>query len=158
MIAAALALVLAAPSEQPSEAQAAAAFTQLKTLVGDWRNAERRDSALRIRFSLTAGGTVLVEEWRRGTEPHSLTLYHRDGAQLLATHYCPQGNQPRLTLASSGARLSFRYRDATDLTPNESHLHDLAFDLTDPAHPVRHETYRAKAGDEPSTLRLVRAP
>ncbi len=158
MIAAALALALATPNGQPSEAQVAAAFTQLKALVGDWRNAERPDSALRIRFSLTAGGTVLVEEWRRGTEPHSLTLYHRDGARLIATHYCPQGNQPRLVLASSGTKLSFRYRDATDLGAGESHLHDLAFNLTDPAHPVRSETYRSKAGDEPSTLRLVREP
>lgn len=158
MIAAALALALAAPPEQPGDTQAAAAFTQLKALVGDWRNADRPDSALRIRFSLTAGGTVLVEEWRRGTEPHSLTLYHRDGAQLLATHYCPQGNQPRLQLTGSGPTLRFAYRDATDLAPSESHLHHLAFDLTDPAHPVRRETYRARAGDEPSTLRLARTP
>ena len=160
MIAAlALAFAVAAPAGKQGEGEAAAAaFTRMTALVGEWRNAERPDSALRIRFSLTAGGTVLVEEWRRGTEPHSLTLYHRDGAQLIATHYCPQGNQPRLRFASSGTKLSFRYRDATDLGANESHLHDLAFDLTDPARPVRSETYRAKAGDEPSTLRLVRAP
>jgi hypothetical protein len=153
---AALALAVAPPTEQPRGGGAAAAFTAMKSLVGTWRNSDRPDSPLRLRFSLTAGGTVLVEEWRRGTEPHSLTLYHRDGDTLLATHYCPQGNQPRLTLASGGTKLRFRYHDATDLGPAESHLHDLAFDLTDPAHPVRSETYRAKAGDVPSTLVLVR--
>lgn len=157
MIAAALALALAAPAGPPSEAQAAAAFTQMTALVGDWRNADNPASPLRIRFSLTAGGTVLVEEWRRGTQPHSLTLYHRDGAALIATHYCPQGNQPRLTLAASGPKLAFRFRDATDLGASESHLHDLAFDLTNPARPVRSETYRAADGAEPSTLGLVRA-
>lgn len=153
-----LALAVAAPAEPRSEGEATAAFTRMKALVGDWRNAERPDSALRIRFNLTAGGTVLVEEWRRGTEPHSLTLYHRDGTGLIATHYCPQGNQPRLVLTGGGTRLSFRFRDASDLDAGESHLHDLAFDLTDPARPVRSETYRSRDGDEPSTLRLVRDP
>ena len=78
---------------------AAAAFDQLKTLVGTWRNADRPESPLRIRFCLTAGGSVLVESWEANGKPHSLTLYHRDGPALLATHYCPQGNQPRLALA-----------------------------------------------------------
>ena len=105
------------------------------------------------------GGTVLVEEWRRGDSPHSLTLYHRDGAGLVATHYCPQGNQPRLALtpASTATRLDFAFRDATDLDPaTESHQHALAFDLTDPARPVRSEVYRSAKGDEPDTLVLVR--
>ncbi|NJC04920.1 hypothetical protein GGQ97_000713 [Sphingomonas kaistensis] len=158
MIAAlALALAVAAPAGKQGEGEAAAAFTRMTALVGEWRNADNPASPLRIGFSLTAGGTVLVEEWRRRTQPHSLTLYHRDGATLLATHYCPQGNQPRLTLAASGTKLSFRYRDATDLGDGESHLHDLAFDLTDPARPVRSETYRAKGSAEPTTLHLVRA-
>ena len=56
-----LALLLAAAP--PSAADTA--FAQLKTLVGDWRNAANPGSALRVRFSLTAGGTVLVEEWKR---------------------------------------------------------------------------------------------
>ena len=146
----------AAPPEVASAATADAAFTQLKAMAGSWRNAERPASLLRIRFSLTAGGTVLVEEWLRGTEPHSLTLYHRDGSRLVATHYCPQGNQPRLVLASSGSTLSFTFHDATGLSPGESHLHSLAFDLTDPSAPVRSEAYRSAEGDQASRLRLVR--
>jgi hypothetical protein len=100
---------------------------------------------------------VLVEEWRRGDAPHSLTLYHLDGGALLATHYCPQGNQPRLALVSSDAPiLRFAFRDATDLDPRESHQHELAFDLSDPAQPVRSEIYRSSSGDEPSRLTLAR--
>ena len=34
----------------------------MKTLVGIWRQADKPDSPLRIHFSLTAGGTVVVEE------------------------------------------------------------------------------------------------
>jgi hypothetical protein len=97
-----------------------------------WLSAEQPTSPLRIRFYLTAGGTVLVESWGARGKPHSLTLYHRDGAALLATHYCPQGNQPRLALAGRDKDgLHFAFKDATDLDPaKESHQHDLWFDLT----------------------------
>ena len=138
---------------------AAAAFDQLKSLVGTWRNADRPDSPLRIRFYLTAGGTVLVESWEARGQPHSLTIYHRDGPALLATHYCPQGNQPRLALAGRDpSGLHFAFKDATDLDrATESHQHDLWFDLTNPAHPVRGEVYASKDGPEAQErMRLVR--
>jgi hypothetical protein len=143
----------------PTPVAAAAAFDQLKSLVGTWRNADRPDSPLRIHFYLTAGGTVLVESWEARGQPHSLTLYHRDGPALLATHYCPQGNQPRLALAGRDANgLHFAFKDATDLDPaKESHQHDLWFDLSKPARPVRSEVYSGKDGPgEQERIRLVR--
>jgi hypothetical protein len=153
-------LALAATATAPAPVPAQAAFDRLKALTGTWRPADKPNSPLRIRFSLTAGGTVLVESWERAGQPHSLTLYHRDGARLIATHYCPQGNQPRLALSTSDpahpARLRFAYRDATDLDAGESHLHDLAFDLTDPNRPVRREIYRQGYKDDLSSLTLVR--
>lgn len=153
----ALALTFAQPTEaEPSPA--ASAFQQLSALVGTWRNAERPDSPFRIHFYMTAGGTVLVESWERAPgSPHSLTLYHRDGAHLIATHYCPQGNQPRLALTPSGKRLAFTFRDATDLAPSESHLHDLSFDLADSSRPIRSETYRKDGKAEDTVVRLTRA-
>jgi hypothetical protein len=163
LAAAAIALALvpvdlaAAPRPVPT-ASAHSAFDQLKTLVGTWHNAERPDSPLRIRFYLTAGGTVLVESWERGSSPHSLTLYHQDGARLIATHYCPQGNQPRLALQPRRGTLQFAFVDATDLTPGESHLRHLGFDLSDPQRPVRTESYRAGGKLEPSRLVLERRP
>jgi TonB family protein len=146
-----------APPAGESAAAAAAAFKQLSTLVGTWRNAEAPNSPLRIRFFLTAGGTTLVESWERAGQPHSLTLYHRDGDTLLATHHCPQGNQPRLALAPrNGNALHFTFRDATDLDAGESHLHDLSFDLTDPTSPVRSETYRQGEEAEETKFTLIR--
>ncbi|HEY0026399.1 MAG TPA: energy transducer TonB [Allosphingosinicella sp.] len=151
------------PAEMPpplpmqNATAAAAAFKQLSALVGTWRNADQPNSPLRIRFFLTAGGTTLVESWERAGTPHSLTLYHRDGAALVATHYCPRGNQPRLALsAAAGPNLHFTFRDATDLDPGESHLHDLSFNLTNPARPIRGETYLQGARAEETTLTLVR--
>lgn len=152
------AIAAAGPADR-DPAPAAARFAAMKTLVGTWRRADRPESALRIRFSLTAGGSVLVEEWLRGTDPHSLTVYHRDGDGLAATHYCPQGNQPRLALLPSadGTTFRFAFRDATDLdSATESVLVALAFDLADPERPVRRESYRQGGVDSPSELTLVR--
>ena len=150
----ALAAALAAPTTAhppaavPAAVPADEAFAQLTKLVGRWRPADRADGSLTIHFTLTAGGTVLVESWERANgEPHSLTLYHRDGPSLIATHYCPAGNQPRLALAGRDALgLHFTFRDATDLDAGESHQHDLWLDLTDPNHPVRTEVYRSGEG------------
>lgn len=132
------------------------AFAQMRQMVGLWRPADKPQSPLRIRFYFTASETVLVESWEVRGQPHSLTLYHRDGATLLATHYCPQGNQPRLELAGRDADgLHFALRDVTDLDPaTESHLHDLWLDLTDPDSPVRSETYASSAG--PGTLEKMK--
>jgi hypothetical protein len=137
---------LSAPA--PAAVSAEEAWAQLSKLVGRGRPADRADGSLGIRFYLAAGGTVLVESWERANaEPHSLTLYHRDGAALIATHYCPQGNQPRLALAGRDAHgLHFTFRDATDLDPAESHQHDLWLDLADPNHPVRTEVYSSGKG------------
>jgi hypothetical protein len=152
LLAAALAAPAAAqpPASAPTEIPAEEAFAQLTKLAGRWRPADRSDGSLTIRYYLTANGTVLVESWeRRDGEPHSLTLYHRDGPSLIATHYCPQGNQPRLALAGRDAQgLHFTFRDATDLDPGESHQHDLWLDLTDPNHPVRTEVYSSGKGPE----------
>ncbi|HEV2570091.1 hypothetical protein [Sphingomonas sp.] len=150
----AAALLLAAAAPVP----AATAFDQLKQLVGRWRPADRADGSLNIHFYLTAGGTVLVESRERTNgEPHSLTLYHRDGDALIATHYCPQGNQPRLALAGRDDQgLHFTFRDATDLDAGEFHQHDLWLDLTDPNHPIRTEVYRGVGPGAQERMWLVR--
>lgn len=154
----ALSLAIAAPAGAQPDASAKA-FEAMKGAVGIWRPAENPDSPLRIRFSLTAGGTVLVEEWTRRGQPHSLTLYHRDGADLIATHYCPQGNQPRLAMLPQADRsvIRFAFKDATDLdATTESHAVALAFDLSNDGVLVRQETYQRNNTDEKSELRLVR--
>jgi hypothetical protein len=149
----------AATPPPPEKISAADAFAHLTRIVGTWRPENKPDSPIRIRFYLTARGTVLVESWEANGQPHSLTLYHRDGEGLLATHYCPQGNQPRLALAGGDVTgIRFAFRDATDLQPaTESHQHELWFDLSDPERPVRGETYHSKDGrGTPERMHLVR--
>jgi len=135
----------------------------LTELAGCWRPVDNPASPLRVHFSLTAGGTVLVESWERKGLPHSLTLYHRDGARLIATHYCPQGNQPRLTATrASAARpgetwsMQFLFRDATDLGRGETHLHRLRLAKIGTNRLSRSESYREQGKEEETMLELVR--
>lgn len=152
--------VVTGSSTRKTVVNAEEAFAKIKRMAGLWRPADNPQSTLRIHFYLTAGDTVLVESWEVRGKPHSLTLYYRDGKDLLATHYCPQGNQPRLELVGRGTSgLHFTVRDVTDLDPtSESHQHDLWFDLSEPEYPVRSETYASKEGvGAQERLRLVSA-
>lgn len=75
-------------------------FAALQALVGRWVEADPTDRAHRetVDYRLLANGSVLVESWSLRSGATSMTLYYLDGDDLVAAHYCPQGNQPRLRL------------------------------------------------------------
>ncbi|MBP8062346.1 MAG: hypothetical protein KAY29_00600 [Brevundimonas sp.] len=126
-------------------------FEKVAALAGEWRVQER--PSLRIVFERTAGGSVIIERWMVGQRVHSLTVYHLDGERLIATHYCPQGNQPRLASTTAGsAGVSFAFLDATDLDPQESFQHDLSFSWNAGGTVSRAETYWGPQGAEEETV------
>ena len=159
-----LALLLAAAASAPASAApsradpAAAGFDALKSLVGRWRASRPNGRVVEIVYRLTAGGTVLAETWTLGPDRESMTLYHRDGRDLLATHYCPIGNQPRLRLANADpARPRFRFKDATDVAGlGESRLHAFGLDVLGPGRILRTETYLESGKPETETLTFDR--
>ncbi|MEO9634432.1 MAG: hypothetical protein ABJF89_02745 [Parasphingorhabdus sp.] len=134
-------------------------FEQMSKLVGDWKREGRDGSKFHIEFELTANNSVLVERWVSRGKTHSLTLYHRDQADVVATHYCPQGNQPRMKMSTpdGATKITFDFWDATNLAkPTDNHQHSLSFDLSQPDRVKRAEIYLSSAGEEPSELVLVR--
>ncbi len=79
--------------------EAKAAFDRLKTLAGEWNVAasgEHHDS--KVIYKVTAAGSALMETDSAGSKHEMVTMYHLDGKDLLMTHYCAAGNQPRLKL------------------------------------------------------------
>lgn len=142
------------------EINAVEIFTQLKSLVGVWEKEGSTNSNFNISFELTANDTTLIETWNNKGKKHSLTLYHLNGANLMATHYCPQGNQPRLHLSKSSTlgNISFEYLDSTNLKNlDDSHQHSLGFGISKSTNKVhRRETYLSKSGEDVSELILVR--
>ncbi len=135
-------------------------FEKLKTLVGTWQKEGAENLDFNITFEQTANKTVLIETWNRKGKKHSLTLYHLNGDALIATHYCPQGNQPRLQLSKESKLndFTFDFWDATNLKNlNDSHQHFLNFELSGlPNRILRKESYLSGSGESPSELELVR--
>lgn len=143
---------------EDARAASAIQFEKVAALAGEWRVEDR--PSLRIVFEPTAGGSVIIERWMVGPRVHSVTVYHLDGDRLVATHYCPQGNQPRLASTAAGAAgVRFAFLDATDLDPDESFQHDLSFTWDDGGTVSRAETYWGPDGPQEETvLTLARAP
>jgi hypothetical protein len=135
----------------------ASQFAMLAELQGEWTVDQTEQ--LRIVFEVTAGGSTVMEQWMVGDRTHSLTLYHQDGPSLVATHYCPQGNQPRLVAQDDGeGGIAFSFAGATDLDSSESYQHDLHIAPQADGSMVRSEVYFGPDGPgDPSSLTLRRA-
>jgi len=136
------------------------AFDEMKSLVGVWKKEGGKSPNFSVSFELTANNYVLVETWLNKGRKHSFTMYHLDKNNLLATHYCPQGNQPRLKLTSNSTvnNLSFNFLDATNLiNETDSHQHSLGFEFTKGSNTIlRKESYVSQKGEDFSKLILVR--
>ena len=117
-------------------------FDEIAALVGDWRSADPAKGT-RVTYSLTANGTTILEAWTMSPTRQSLTVYTMDGDRLLATHYCPQGNAPRLAYRATDADGTHRFDflDGANLqAPDGWHEHAFRLRLA-PDRVVRSETY-----------------
>lgn len=144
---------------EPIEARSA--FERLKGLEGTWRGptsgegeAEAEAAAVpevEHQFRLAAAGTVVMETMGPGSAEEMINMYHLDGDDLVVTHYCAGGNQPRMRLnteASSADRLVFEFDGGTNLDASVDHyIHDatLTFESDDALDSV----WTAHGGGEP---------
>ena len=144
-----------------TQLDASEAFDEMTSLVGVWKKEGKKSPNFSVTFELTANNSVLVETWLFNDKKHSFTVYHLDNEQLIATHYCPQGNQPRLALAANSTinRLRFQFFDATNLAnSSHSHQHSLGFYFSQNINKIlRKESYLSGANEDFSELRLVRS-
>jgi hypothetical protein len=136
-----------------------AAFERLKSLVGEWKKVGSDGTSFYISFKTSANDSVLIENWMRQDSSHSLTLYHMDNGKILATHYCPLGNQPRLQLESSlnDKSFAFVFKDATNLLSHDkSHQQRLSINIISANEIELSEIYVENGKPESSSMRLVR--
>lgn len=156
---AALAMTLAVVPAAAGEAApaGAAAFDRLKTLVGAWRGRRPDGRQIGVTYRLSAGDSVLVETWSLGPGRESLTVYHMNGSVLMATHFCPQGNQPRLRMtAATGSRFDFTFHDATGIDPGDAFQHDFWIEIGADDRMTRSETYVQGGESESETIAYER--
>jgi hypothetical protein len=109
-------------------------FNSIKALAGDWQGSfewigTTRKGAMNARYYVTGNGSAVVEDLIVEGSPNMTTVYHLDGTDLRATHYCAAGNQPRLKATSSDENnnsVKFQMIDITNLSRQEAgHVRDL---------------------------------
>jgi hypothetical protein len=99
------------------------AWKNLLALNGEWQGDGRKAV---VTYTIVSGGSVVMERMQVPSEPDMVTMYHRDGTGLVATHYCSMGNQPRMRAPEADAKtIRFRFADITNLKPGDGHIKDL---------------------------------
>lgn len=122
-----------------SAQQKAASFSQVARLAGDWQltddqgNVQQGEHAATTRFEVSSGGKIVREIMFVG-QPHEMTnMYHFDGEQLVVTHYCAVGNQPRMRAAHvSPGRIAFKLDQVSNFTAKDQIcMGDLVIEMPD---------------------------
>ena len=128
------AALIAAPgaAEHPTGHAALPAFELFKALEGEWEGTRPNGGLVQVRYEVVADGTAVVEYFdMKGEAGHDtmVTVYHVDGEDLVLTHYCVAGNQPRMIARSpSGKKVRFEFLDATGLeSPDDGHMYRAVF-------------------------------
>jgi len=142
-----LALAVMAGAQQGNQKSLAARqFDELKTLAGDWTATvveNGKELTAPLTFRVASGGSALMSDLAAGMPHEMITMIHRDGEELLATHYCLTGNQPRMraVAASQPPVVAFEFKDATNLANSAApHMAGVKFTMVDANHHVEEWT------------------
>jgi len=128
---AAVAMAGPAAPKPEDKVDAGAAFSRLKSLVGDW-NVESARGSGHSQFQAIAGGSVVVERFTELNGAEMLTAYHLDGDKLVLTHYCMAGNEPHMVAEkfdSASGELTFAFAGGSNIGAETGHMHDASFRL-----------------------------
>jgi hypothetical protein len=131
----ALAGALAAGAQTSQPGTSAARLERLKKLTGDWVMVDADGNPTErvvATYRVTSGGSVLQETLFGGTDHEMVTMYHLDGPDLVLTHYCAVGNQPRMkaTPGDSLERIEFEFAGGSNIDPaKDAHMHSAVIEL-----------------------------
>lgn len=138
-----------------TDAQRAALLGRFCNLAGTWEATTPDGSKDETVFTVCSQGSALREVMFPG-KPYEMTnVYHMDGSSLLMTHYCAEGNQPRMRAsAEEGNTVRFAFDSVTNLRgPDEPYMGSLVVTFLDSNH-VRYEWHHHQAGRVDSGARF----
>lgn len=117
-----------------------AALEKMKTLVGTWvtidKDGKPTDEVVSV-IKLTAGGSAIHETLFPGQPHEMVSLYTVDGQDLVMTHYCMLGNQPRMKAHAKSLtnKLNFEFAGGSNLDPKkDKHMHSATLIIVDADH------------------------
>jgi hypothetical protein len=89
-----------------------------------------------VDYRVLGDGATVVETLFAGTPGEMVTVYHRDGPDLVLTHYCSLGNQPRMVAVPSTdpGKIVFRFAGGANFDPSKDrHMRGLELTFVDEA-------------------------
>ena len=120
----------ATPGAKPPVPPTNAGLEKMKKLAGTWLAADKDGQPTGQVVSVikvTAGGSAVHETLFPGQPHEMVSIYTADGPDLVMTHYCVLGNQPRMRAApkSPPNQIVFRFAGGTNLNPaKDRHMHE----------------------------------
>lgn len=112
---------------------------QFKQLAGEWTGTMTaaggtEEFPATARYKVTSAGSAVVETLGAGTPHEMVTVIHADNKDLVLTHYCAAGNQPRMRMhgGGDGGRFDFQFDGATNLkSDKDMHMHSVVYTIVD---------------------------
>jgi hypothetical protein len=156
------ALVLSASLGAQTPNKTNSAFEALKSLSGEWEgnmDMGGKQIPATTSFKVVSDGSAILNILGQGTPHEMVTMFHMDGPDVLATHYCGAHNQPRFRLAASADPkvLDFEFKDATNLaSPSDGHMGHVKFTMIDADHHIQEWTFVKDGKSETSRFDLHR--
>ena len=115
-------------------------LAKMTKLVGTWvaadENGKPTDQVVSV-IKLTAGGSTVHETLFPGQDHEMVSIYTADGPDLVMTHYCMLGNQPRMKAdpKSPANQIRFNFDGGTNFDPKKDmHMHEGTLTFIDDDH------------------------
>jgi hypothetical protein len=107
-----------------------AGLEKMKKLAGTWlavdKDGKATDQVVSV-IRVTAGGSAVHETLFPGQPHEMISVYTADGPDLVMTHYCVLGNQPRMKADPNSPpnQIVFRFVGGTNLNvAKDKHMHE----------------------------------
>jgi hypothetical protein len=112
---------------------AGTAFDAFKGLQGSWAiQSNGKLLTIEMIYDVGSKGSIVTEHFGK-----ELSVFYRDGKDLLMTHFCNAGNQPRLRLKETGLAGGYEFEtfDITNLpSPSTAHVQRIVYTIIDDKH------------------------
>jgi hypothetical protein len=113
---------------------------RLKKLAGTWvaagEDGKPTDQVVSV-IKVTAAGSAVHETLFPGQPHEMVSVYYRDGDDLVMTHYCALGNQPHMKAdpKSPANQICFKFAGGSNLDPaKDMHMHEGTLTFIDDDH------------------------
>lgn len=113
---------------------------KLKKLAGTWVEADKdgkpTDKVVSV-VKVTAGGSTVHETLFPGEAMEMISVYHLDKGELVMTHYCMLGNQPKMKAdpKAPANQIRWKFYGGTNLDPaKDMHMHGAVVTFVDDDH------------------------